>query len=400
MSAAPFGWDGPPPAFAPFDFHNPTRVVFGVGSLARLGGLVPAETRVALLYGGGSIRANGTHARVVQQLGARLMLECGGITPNPALEQLLPIVAQVREARADFVLAVGGGSVIDGAKFVAAAVPFSGDPWAILADGAPLHEALPLGTVLTLPGTGTEMNRWSVISRHGSREKLAFGDPLVSPVFSVLDPELTLTLPPRQVVNGVIDAYVHVLEQYLTYPVDAPLQDRMAEAILHTLLDEGRRTIAEPLNPAARANMMWCATMALNGIIATGVPEDWATHTIGHELTALYGLDHAVTLAIVLPALLEHQRHAKFGKLLQYAERIWGFTEGTLDDRVTQAISRTRGLFEGFGVGTRLREHGIFGAEALAETMAARLAARGIRTLGERGGLTLDGVRAIVRQCA
>lgn len=396
----PFGWDGPPPAFAPFDFHNPTRIVFGVGTLARLGGLVPAGARVALLYGGGSIRANGTYARVLEMLGLRLVRECGGITPNPALEQLLPIVAQVREARADFLLAVGGGSVIDGAKFVAAAVPFSGDPWTILTDGAPLREAVPLGTVLTLPGTGSEMNRWSVISRHDSQEKLAFGDPLVSPVFSILDPELTLSLPPRQVVNGVIDAYVHVLEQYLTYPVDAPLQDRMAEAILHTLLDEGRRTIAEPLDLAARANVMWCATLALNGIIATGVPEDWATHTIGHELTALHGLDHAVTLAIVLPALLEHQRAVKFGKLLQYAERIWGFTDGTLDDRVAQAISRTRGLFEGFGVGTRLREHGIFEAEALAETIAARLEARGITALGERGELSLDGVRTIVQRCA
>lgn len=396
----PFGWDGPPPAFAPFEFHNPTRVVFGAGTLARLGGLVPPGARVALLSGGGAIRANGTHARVVELLGDRLVLDCGGITPNPALEQLLPITAQVRAARADFLLAVGGGSVIDGAKFVAAAVPFAGDPWAILAEGAPLAAALPLATVLTLPGTGSEMNRWSVISRHDTREKLAFGDPLVSPVFSILDPELTLTLPPRQVVNGVIDAFVHVLEQYLTYPVDAPLQDRMAEAILHTLLDEGRRTVAEPRDLAARANVMWCATMALNGVIAVGVPEDWATHTIGHELTALHGLDHAVTLAIVLPALLEHQRGAKFGKLLQYAERIWGFTEGTLEDRVTQAISRTRGFFEGFGVGTRLREHGIFEAEALAATIAGRLAERGVTTLGERGGLTLDGVRAIVRHCA
>lgn len=394
------GWHGAPPPMANFEFCNPTRVVFGRGQLARLADLVPADARVLLTYGGGSMHRNGVHAQVTAALGARLIAEIGGIRPNPAFEQLMPQVAQIRRDQPTFLLAVGGGSVIDATKFLAAAARFDGDPWTILSQQAPIADALPLGAVLTLPGTGSETNQWSVISRDTPREKLSFGHPLVRPQFAVLDPEVTLSLPPRQVVNGVIDAFVHVLEQYLTYPVNAPLQDRLAEAVLLTLIDEGRTTVAEPLDYAARANVMWSASLALNGLLAAGVPEDWATHTIGHELTALHGLDHAVTLAIVLPALLAHQAEAKRLKLLQYGARVWGITEGSHEQRVAATIVRTRGFFEGFGVGTHLAQHGIGASARVADIVAERLAARGVTELGERGGITLAGVREILRLAA
>lgn len=383
----------------PFVYRNPTRIVFGEGQLARVGELVPAEARVLLCSGSGSIRTNGVHAAVTAQLGARLVGEFAGITPNPVYEDLLPAVARVRDQGITFLLAAGGGSVLDATKFIAAAARFPGDdPWAILADGADIPSAVPLGTILTLPGTGSEMNHWAVISRREPNEKLSFGHPAVAPVFSILDPATTRTLPPRQVANGIIDAFVHVLEQYLTYPVDAPLQDRMAEAILDTLVDEGPATLAHPDRSGPRANLMWSATMALNGLIAAGVPEDWATHTIGHELTALHGLDHAVTLAIVLPALLEHRRVEKFDKLLQYGERIWRITEGSLESRVHETIARTRGFFESLGVATTLAHYGL--TPAVGGVIAARLEARGQTALGERGSVTPQVVREILELAA
>ena len=392
------GWGDALPPIANFDFCNPTRIIFGRGGIAQVDQLVPAGARVLLTYGGGSIHRNGVHAAVVAALGPRLAGEFGGIRPNPTCESLLPGLERIRRTDADFLLAVGGGSVIDATKFLAAAVRFDGDPWTMVADGAPIGSALPLGTVLTLPGTGSEMNHWSVISRAEPCEKRSFGSPLLAPRFSVLDPEVTYSLPPRQVVNGVIDAFVHVLEQYLTYPVDAPLQDRLAESVLLTLIDEGRRTVAEPLDYAARANVIWSATLALNGLLAAGVPEDWASHTIGHELTALYGLDHAVTLAIVVPALLTHQAGSKRAKLLQYGARVWGIVEGSHEARIAATIVRTRGFFEGFGVATTLAQHGI-GAGA-AYLVADRLAARGVTALGERAGLTIAGVRELLRLAA
>lgn len=383
-----------------FSFRNPTRIAFGRGQIASLGDMVPAGARVLLTFGGGSIKANGTYDQVRAALGGRLAGEFGGIEPNPSLEQLLPGVERIRREGYDFLLAVGGGSVIDGTKFLAAAAPYAGDPWEMVASRRPIAAALPLGTVLTLPGTGSEMNSGCVISRRETLQKLVFGHALLAPQFSVLDPEVTFTLPPRQVANGIVDAFTHVIEQYLTYPADAPLQDRMAEGILNTLIAEGPKTLAQPRDYASRANVMWCATLALNGLIGAGVPQDWASHAIGHELTALYGLDHAQTLAIVLPSLLEQRRQAKEEKLLQYAERVWNLGEGDgpAADRVDEAIARTRGFFEALGVPTTLASYGV--APEAAGLVARRLEARGAVKLGERGDVTPAVVETILQMAA
>jgi len=327
-------------------------------------------------------------------LGETDSLEFGGIEPNPTYETLMQAVELARREKVDFLLAVGGGSVIDGTKFIAAAIPFQGEPWDILAKQAPINSAVPFGSVLTLPATGSEMNAGSVITRRATRDKLAFIHPLVFPRFSVLDPTKTYTLPPRQVANGVVDAFVHIAEQYLTYPADAKVQDRFAEGLLLTLIEEGPKALTEPENYAVRANLMWTATLALNGLIGAGVPQDWATHMVGHEITALHGLDHAQTLAVVLPAMLQVRRFDKRGKLLQYAERVWGLRDGDEDARIDAAIERTRDFFESLQVPTRLSGYGI-GAEAIAP-LVDQLERHGMTALGERQDVDLARSRQVL----
>ncbi|HOQ46888.1 MAG TPA: iron-containing alcohol dehydrogenase [Bryobacteraceae bacterium] len=369
-----------------FEYRNPVKILFGKGQISKIGKEIPADARILMTYGGGSIKRNGVYDQVRSALAGRSFAEFGGIEPNPRYETLMKAVEIVRAEKIDFLLAVGGGSVLDGTKFIAAAAPFQGDPWDIVLKKAPVTSAVPLGTVLTLPATGSEMNNCAVISHAARQEKLPFASDLVYPQFSVLDPETTFSLPPRQISNGIVDAFVHVMEQYLTFPADAPLQDRLAEAILLTLIEEGPKTLAEPRNYEARANFMWCATMALNGLIGQGVPQDWATHMIGHEITALCGLDHGQTLAIVLPALLEVQRERKKAKLLQYAERVWGITSGTEEERMAEAIRRTREFFERVGVPTRLSAYGV--APAAVCSIPERLERRGWVALGESGEVT------------
>lgn len=382
-----------------FIFQNPTRVIFGKGQIAALKDELHANARVLVTYGGGSILRNGVMEQVRKALAGRSVVEFGGIEPNPAYETLMEAVKLAKAEKIDYLLAVGGGSVVDGTKFIAAALKFEGaDPWDILAKHAPVNAAVPLACVLTLPATGTEMNGNSVVSRKATGDKLAFHSPLVLPQFSILDPETTYSLPARQVANGVVDAFVHTTEQYLTYPVDARIQDRFAEGILLTLIEEGPRALAEPQNYAVRANVMWAATQALNGLIGTGVPQDWATHMIGHELTAMHGLDHAQTLAIVLPALLEEQRQGKREKLLQFASRVWGLNSGDEESRITAAIQATRDFFERMGVPTRLSGHKLDGSSIPA--VVAKLREHGMVALGERQAITPEvSQRILERAC-
>ena len=377
-----------------FTFHNPTKIVFGTESIAKLNKLIPAQARVLILYGGASAQKNGTLDEVKVALGQRLVQEFGGIEANPTYETLMRAVEQVRIEKLDFLLAVGGGSVIDGTKFVAAAVPFVGDPWTILSAGAKIESAVPLASVLTLPATGSEMNNGSVITRKETKAKLAFMNPHVFPQFSILDPTKTYTLPPQQIANGVVDAFVHIVEQYLTYPVGGMVQDRFAEGLLQTLVEIGPKVLAEPENYENRANLMWVATLALNGLIGAGVPQDWATHMIGHELTAQHGIDHARTLAIVLPSLLNVQRADKRAKLLQYAERVWQIREGDEAQRIDAAIRQTAQFFESLGVPTRLSAYGI-GREAI-DTLVSQLEAHGMKALGEHQNITPEVSRRIL----
>jgi NADP-dependent alcohol dehydrogenase len=381
-----------------FTYHNPTRIHFGRGQIAMVDRELPPKARVLLLAGGGSIRQNGVYDQVRTALGGRTIFEFFGVEANPDYDTLMRAVAICRRDEVDWVLAAGGGSVLDGAKFVAAATPFKGEPWDILAKNAKIKKALPIGAVLTLPATGSEANGAAVISRRTIKEKLAFISPLVFPRFSVLDPETTFSLPARQVANGIGDAFCHVIEQYLTYPANAAIQDRFAESIMRVLLEEGPKTLASPTDYAARANLVWAATWALNNAIGMGVPQDWAAHVIGHELTALHGIDHARTLAVVLPSLLQVQRAVKREKLLQYAARVWDIREGDDDARIDAAIAATRKFYESLGIGTHLGDYGV--TVDIAAEVARRLTARGLVQLGERGDITPAVVEKILRLAA
>lgn len=378
-----------------FEFFAPTRIVFGKGSIGRLRELIPINARVLLLYGGGSILRNGVHDQIAEALRSHTLEEFGGIEPNPEYETCLSAIRFLREKKLDTILAAGGGSVLDAGKFIAAAALWSGDPWDILLDrGARVAAALPLGTVLTLPATGSEMNKNAVISRRATTDKLAFVSEHVLPRFSILDPCTTFSLPSKQVANGIVDAFVHVLEQYVTdRSVSAPLQDRQAEAVLLTLIEEGPKTLASPNDYEARAHVMWAATHALNGLLSCGVPGDWATHMIGHELTALYGLDHAQSLAIVIPGLWRHQRSTKARRLLQYADRVWGIDHGSDNERIDMAIDRTESFFRSLGLGTTLTDYG------LPEDAPRRVASnqdRRNRPLGEHGSIRSPEIEAIL----
>jgi len=380
-----------------FEYHNPTRILFGKDRTKELNRLVPADAKVLITYGGGSAIRSGLIGKVKAALGTRTVLEFAGIEPNPQFDTLMQAVEVVRTNDIDFLLAVGGGSVIDGTKFIALAAHINGNPKSLLGNWNITTELCPrplaIGTVLTLPATGSEMNSGAVVSL--GHDKLPVMSQLVYPRFSLLDPTLTVTLPERQVANGIVDAFIHTTEQYLTYPVGGLLQDRMAESILQTLVEIGKTSIAEPENYAIRAQHVWSATMALNGLIAVGVPQDWATHMIGHELTALFGLDHGQSLAVVLPTLLAVRKEKKLAKLVQYAERVWGIKEGSDIAKADAAIVKTREFFESLGVKTRLSEYGVK-TERIPEVIA-QLKAHGMIALGETQDLTLDIVEEILR---
>ena len=345
-----------------FEYKNPVKIIFGKGTIPKVADEIPENAKILLIYGGGSIKRTGVYDQVKVALNDSDLFEFGGIEPNPHYETCMKAVDVVKKEKIDFLLSVGGGSVLDATKFIAAASLWKdGDPWRFLSRRNELHvtEAIPLGAVLTLPATGSEMNGNSVITRISTQEKLAFNSPQVMPQFSVLDPQCVFTLPDKQVANGIVDAFVHVMEQYLTFDVNSPVQDRFAESILTTLIEEGPKVLANRKDYDAAANFMWSATLALNGLIGAGVPQDWATHLIGHELTAYHGIDHARTLAIVLPGMMHIKRESKKEKILQYAERIWNINTGNSDERIDRAIAKTVEFFESLGVHTTLPDYNV-----------------------------------------
>jgi NADP-dependent alcohol dehydrogenase len=378
-----------------FNYHNPVKILFGKGKVKELRDQLPKDARILMTYGGGSIFKNGIYQQVKEQLDGFEVTEFGGIEANPHFETCMKALPIIKEKNINFLLSVGGGSVLDGTKFIAAGVHYNGAPWEILSKGAKVESALPIGAVLTLPATGSEMNGNSVITKAETQEKLAFSSPLVMPGFSILDPEFTFSLPRRQVANGIVDAFIHVMEQYLTYPVNAPIQDRFAESILLTLIEQGKLALQnEQPDYENRANLMWAATMALNGLIGSGVKTCWATHTIGHELTALHGLDHALTLAIVLPGLLRQLKQKRIEKLNQYAKQVWGISESNKDLAAEKAIEATEDFFRNLGMKTRLSEHNI-DEETIAQILN-RLKTRNLTILGNQKDITLADVNQLL----
>lgn len=382
-----------------FEFFNPTRIIFGKGTIAKLSKRIPRKAKVMLLYGGGSIKENGVYDQVMDALKKHKVIEFGGIEANPDYATLMKAIKQVRKKKVDFLLAVGGGSVIDGTKFVSLAAPHEDiEPWDILARkiAKDLKKAVPIGTVLTLPATASEFNHNAVISRRETEEKLSFASDEVYPVFSILDPETTYSLPQKQLRNGLVDAYVHVMEQYMTYPVEAIVQDRQAEALLMAIIEMAPAVLKmDPPDYEARANFMWVCSNALNHLIGAGVPQDWATHSIGHELTALYGLAHAESLAVVLPWLLWYKREQKRDKLLQYGYRVMDQKMQKYAERIDRTIEATAAFFQSVGMPTTLSSYGVDPDEA-ATKVQARWDERGW-SLGEHDDITGADVAAILR---
>jgi alcohol dehydrogenase YqhD (iron-dependent ADH family) len=380
-----------------FELYNPTKLVFGKGQIEKLPVLVPFGSKILLAYGGGSIFKNGIYEQVKTALSGFEIVEFGGIEANPRFETLMKAVAIIREQKIDFILAVGGGSVIDGVKFMSAAAPFEGNPIDILQKRIlfkDVSKVVPFGTVLTLPATGSEMNSGAVVTIEATQEKLDFGGSALFPKFSICDPTVIASLPKRQLQNGVVDAYTHILEQYLTYPHEGYLQDRIAESILQTLIQVGPEVVENPTDYALASNFMWSCTMALNGLIQKGVPSDWATHMIGHELTALYGIDHARSLAIIGPNLYRVMFETKKGKLAQYGKRIFNLT-GTEDEIAKEAINKTVEFFHTMGMQTKLSDCTKDYAKT-ADFIVNRFEERGWKALGEKQNITLEKVKSIV----
>ena len=380
-----------------FEFKNPTKIIFGKNTIEKLENEIPKDAKVLLLYGGGSIKKNGIYEQVKTALANVNIIEFGGIPANPEYAILIEALKVIKDENITYLLAVGGGSVIDGTKFLSAAALFDGDtPWDILSKNIRTEKGMPFGTVLTLPATGSEMNSGSVITRAETKEKLAMGGPGLFPEFSILDPQVITSIPQRQLANGLTDAFTHVLEQYMTYPIGALLQDRFAESILQTIIEIAPKVLKDPTDYKASANFMWSCTMALNGLIQKGVPTDWAVHAIGHELTALFGIDHARTLAVIVPSHYKFNFETKKEKLAQYAERVWNITEGSTDDKAYAAIEKTEDFFQDLGIDTKLSDY-TKDYEGTAEIIAKRFTDRGWKALGEHQSITPNKVETIVK---
>ncbi|OIQ29793.1 MAG: NADH-dependent alcohol dehydrogenase [Crocinitomix sp. MedPE-SWsnd] len=378
-----------------FDYKNPTKIIFGKGEISKIASEIPENSKVLMLYGGGSIKKNGIYEQVISALKDFDCVEFGGIPANPEYSVLMDALAVIKEQKIDFLLAVGGGSVIDGTKFLSSAALFEGDnPWDILDKKIATQKGMPFGTVLTLPATGSEMNSGAVITRKETKQKLVMGGPGLFPVFSILDPSVVASIPERQIANGLADSFTHVLEQYMTYPIEANLQDRFAESIMQTIIEVAPRILKDPSDYKAAANFMWSCTMALNGLIQKGVPTDWAIHMMGHELTALFGIDHARTLAILTGPHYNYNFENKKAKLAQYAERVWN-VDGSLEEKAKAGIQKTTEFFNSIGIQTKLSEY-TSDFEGTGKEVARRLAERGMNGLGEYGKLAPEDAQKIV----
>ncbi|MFZ4456059.1 MAG: iron-containing alcohol dehydrogenase [Bacteroidales bacterium] len=377
-----------------FSFENPTKIIFGKGSIAQLSTEIPSVKRILITFGGGSVKRNGIYEQVMAALQGHFTVEFWGIEPNPEYGTLLKAAELAKANSVDFLLAVGGGSVLDGTKFISQAMVYDGEPWDIVKNPSLAQPSYPVASVMTLPATGSEMNHRCVVSYREKGDKLSFMSRYLYPKFSILDPEVAYSLPKQQLTNGVVDSFIHVMEQYLTYPVNAMLMDRWAEGLLMTMIELGPKVVSEGRNYEVMSNYMLCATMALNEFISMGVPQDWATHRVGQELTVLYGLDHGQTLALLYPSLLKRLKQEKFQKLLQYAERVWAINDGTDDEKVDVVIVRTEEFFRSLGMKTRFSEYGI-GEEAI-EQIVAQVKKRGLN-YGEHKSVTPEVVREIVR---
>ena len=380
-----------------FRLRNPTEILFGKGEIAALKKLVAAGTRVLLLYGGGSIKTNGVYDQVMAALAACDVEPFGGVEVNPVYETILEAAAAARRHGSQLVLGVGGGSVIDAAKFLANVIPITGgDPWdELMARRFPANP-LPVGAVLTLPATGSESNAVSVMTHRGRRLKYPFANEATRPRFAILDPSTMQSLSRRQLENGAVDAFTHVLEQYMTAPVNTPIQHGFSETIMKVLAEWGPKLV-ETKSEEACENVMWAANQALNGLIGAGVPQDWSTHYIGHAITALHGVDHARTLTMIMPMLMRYKLAQKTTMLARYARNVWGVNEADDAKAAEAGIARTEDFFRRMGCPVRASEAELTIDE---QGILAHLETVGHTALGENRDIRADDVRAILRMSA
>lgn len=360
-----------------FIFQNPVKLIFGRGMVSKIKSQIPEGKRVLVTFGGGSVKKNGIYDQVIAALEGREYIEFWGIEPNPRVDTLRDAVKKGREFGAEWVLAVGGGSVADGTKLISVAIATDKDPWQIVLDGD-TQNRIPMGVVMTLPATGSEMNGNGVISNHATKEKYPIYG--VYPEFSILDPQATFTLPKYQIACGLADTFVHVMEQYVTASGESMLMDRWSEGILSTLIELAPKIEKDQTNYDTMANFMLSSTMALNGIISMGVTEDWATHLIGHEITALTNLTHGHTLVVVMPSLLNVLRMYKGDKIVQLGERVFGIKKSSKEESIDATIKAVENFFRSLGLKTRLSENNI-GEDVIVE-IVKRFQERGT-TLGE-----------------
>ena len=377
-----------------FSFQNTTKLIFGEGTISQIKNEIPVNKKLMLTFGKGSVKENGVYQQVISALEGYNYVEFWGIEPNPKVETLRKAIELGKKENIDFILAVGGGSVVDATKLIASAIPYHGDAWDLVLDDTLIKQSIPYADVLTLAATGSEMNRGAVISRAETSEKYAFYS--TYPQFSILDPTTLYSLPSKQIACGIADSFVHVMEQYLVDKNNSPLMDRWAEGVLSTLIEIAPKVLENQGDYVEMSNFMLSATMALNGFINMGVYSDWATHLIGHEITAIAGLIHAETLVIVQPALLRVMRNEKRNKLLQYAERVWNITEINDDDKIVRVIEKTEGFYQSLGLKTKLSQYGL--GDDLCDEIVRRFRENGVR-LGENGSITADTVKVILEQC-
>ena len=381
-----------------FEFYCPTRVVFGKGTISELGRLIDRSKKILMIYGGGSIKRNGVYDQVKKALEGYDVMEFSGMEPNPKYETCMKAIDLVKKEGRDFLLSVGGGSTLDGTKFIAAGAMYDGeDPYDILTKGIRVKSALPIGDVITLPATGSEMNCNAVISRLSTNEKLAFDSEYVYPRFSIIDPTVTFSLPLKQTINGIVDTFVHTMELYCTYDVNTPLQDEWALGLLRTLIEQAPLVLKNPQDYETRANIFWCATCGLNYWISLGAVQDWSTHGIGHELTAFYGIDHGQSLAVVLPRLLKNRKKEKQVKLAKLARQVFGVKTSDDSEAANLAIERIEQFFNSLGMKTKLSDYGIDAREA-AGKIRDRFAERGTK-LGENQTIDAQVSYDIVAAC-
>ncbi|SEF47597.1 iron-containing alcohol dehydrogenase [Vibrio hangzhouensis] len=376
-----------------FSYANPTIIHFGQGQIQQISSSIPKNAKVLVIYGGGSIKKNGVYDQVVASLSQHSWSEFSGVEANPTKETLDKAIAQVKAENIDYLLAVGGGSVIDGTKYIAAAALHEGDSWDLITGDYKVDNAIPIGVVLTLPATGSESNMGAVVTRKATNEKLGFLSPAVRPKFAVLDPDAMKTLPEKQLVNGLVDAWVHVCEQYITSPTGHMVQEGYAEVLLRNLLELGAQF--NQRDDKWRANLMWTANQALNGQIGAGMPQDWATHMIGHELTALWGVDHARSLAIIQPALLRNQLEYKQAKIEQMGRNVFGLEDSA--DLAERTIQSIEAFYASLHVDTGLSEVSGDKSDAI-ELIIEKLEHNGYTMLGENRTITPDVSREILTQ--